>query len=358
MAIINSIIKNDCKEIINDCKPSLEALSGSNIMITGSNGFLCSYFLDVITAWNDLQIHAPCKMFAIDNFMTGLPERISHLSNRNDVEFIEHDISTQLQINETIDWIIHGASIASPIFYRKYPLETLDVNINGTRNMLELAKQNNSQGIIIMSTSEIYGDPDPKYIPTSEDYRGNVSCTGPRACYDESKRVAETLSYIYYDKFKSPVRVIRPFNVFGPGQRIDDKRIIPDLMSSILSRREITLFSDGKGTRSFCYVSDAICAILKILTTPSTNGQAFNVGNDEIETTINDLAKQMIQIGLEIMGEPENTIIYATNKDKEYITDNPKRRCPDLTKTKHAINWSPKIMLKTALKRTLQSYIE
>jgi dTDP-glucose 4,6-dehydratase/UDP-glucuronate decarboxylase len=205
--------------------------------------------------------------------------------------------------------------------------------------------------LLYISTSEIYGDPDAAHIPTREDYRGNVSCTGPRACYDESKRMAETLCSTYYSLYGVPVKVIRPFNVYGPGQRLDDKRIIPDLISAALERRPLELFSDGRATRSFCYVSDAIRALWHILLS-DTNGEAFNVGNDEREITIGMLA----ELVREAAGPPQLEILHRASEDKHYLTDNPQRRCPDLTKLRGRFPWTPNVPLAEGLERTLRSY--
>ncbi|MGH9652438.1 MAG: NAD-dependent epimerase/dehydratase family protein, partial [Bryobacteraceae bacterium] len=207
------------------------------------------------------------------------------------------------------------------------------------------------RSLLYISTSEIYGDPDAAHIPTREDYRGNVSCTGPRACYDESKRMAETLCWVYHELYKVPVKAIRPFNVYGPGQRLDDKRIIPDLVSAALERRAIELFSDGRATRSFCYVSDAIRALWLILLSDA-NGEAFNVGNDEREIAIGELAELISQVA----GPPRLEIRHRASEDKHYLTDNPQRRCPDLGKLRGRLGWSPKVPLAEGLERTLHSY--
>jgi dTDP-glucose 4,6-dehydratase/UDP-glucuronate decarboxylase len=248
-----------------------------------------------------------------------------------------------------VDWIIHGASIASPPVYRRLPLETIDVNVNGTRHMLDLLRRD-GRGMLLMSTSEIYGDPDPGHIPTAEDYRGFVSCTGPRACYDESKRLAETLAMTYYRLYGSPVKIIRPFNVYGPGQRLDDGRIIPTVISAALHRRPIVLYSDGRATRSFCYVRDAIRSMLLVLVS-SAAGEAFNVGNDE-EISIGELAR----IAANLNGPPELPIHFETSADRDYLCDNPQRRCPDLTKLRQLGGWEPPVRVREGLSRTLESY--
>jgi len=357
--MFTSIIKDDSLSIIKSLGRKVDKIKGKTILITGSNGFLCSYIVDVIAEWNmNLPKKDQCKVIALDNNKTGPSERLIHLKNRKDIRFVYHDVSIPYESRTKIDYILHGASIASPIIYRKFPLETIDANVNGTRNMLELSKKHRVKKVLIMSTSEIYGDPNKENIPTSESYNGNVAYDGPRSCYDESKRLAETLCYIYREKYKVPAHTIRPFNVFGPGQRLDDKRIIPDLMTAIIKNKPIILFSNGKATRSFCYISDAILAILLILFGKKTKCQGFNVGNNEIEITINDLAKVMIRVGSKVLRGNKYKILYKNSSDSKYNTDNPMRRSPNLERTRSLFSWKPKVMLEEALERTLVSHLE
>ncbi|MBV9611572.1 MAG: NAD-dependent epimerase/dehydratase family protein, partial [Acidobacteriaceae bacterium] len=327
MTYPNEIIQADAEAVCSELAETLKSLAGTTLLVTGGSGFLCSYLLDTVAYLNDHIVSDPCRVISLDNLRSGVADRVSHLARRPDFQFLNHDVSKPLELKERVDWIIHGAGIASPTFYRRFPLETIDVNVSGTRHMLDLARQSNARSLLYMSTSEIYGDPDAAHIPTPEDYRGNVSCTGPRACYDESKRLAETLCATYYSLYRTPVKVIRPFNVYGPGQRLDDKRIIPDLLSAALERRPIELFSDGRATRAFCYVTDIVRAIWYILLSDA-DGEAFNVGNDEREITIGDLAEVL----REVAGPPGLEILRKVSQDKHYLTDNPQRRCPDLSK--------------------------
>jgi len=343
---LNRVIQEDCRAVAGRLGEAAAELSGSTMLVTGAAGFLCSYLLDVIAALNRT-LPAPCRVIAVDNFRIGIPERISHLRADANFRFEDCDVSKGFDPGCPVDWIVHGASIGSPTFYRRYPLETIDVNVNGTRNMLELAKKG-SRGMLLTSTSEIYGDPDPANIPTKEDYRGLVSCTGPRACYDESKRLGETLSVTYYRLFQTPVKTVRLFNVFGPGQRLDDKRIIPDLMSAALASRPIVLLSNGLATRSFCYITDAIAGMLLVLISGSP-GEAFNVGNGSEEISIRGLA--------EFVGEIANVdVSFGESEDRDYVTDNPQRRCPDTTKLQKQLGWLPMTSLRDGLRRTLDAY--
>lgn len=352
LSTANRIIGEDVRLIGEALSEQVGALAGTTILVTGGSGFLCSYVLDTLAYLNDNVLHPQCRVISIDNLRSGVADRVAHLARRPDFSFVNKDVSQELELDEDVHWIIHGAGIASPTFYRKYPLETIDVNVTGTRRLLEMARNRNVRSLLYLSTSEIYGDPDLRSIPTKEDYRGFVSCTGPRACYDESKRLAETLCVIYHSLYGVPVKVIRPFNVYGPGQRLDDRRIIPDLISAALKREPLVLLSDGRATRSFCYVRDAVRAMLLILLSDA-NGEAFNVGNDEREITIGDLARELAQAV-----DPPLEVVFRTSGDPQYLTDNPQRRCPDLTKLRTGFNWNPEVGIREGLLRTLHSYQE
>lgn len=351
LQVANPVIREDVRRISETLTSRIEAMAGTTILVTGGSGFLCSYFLETIAYMNEAIFRNPCRVISIDNLRRGLNERVSHLRDKPEFRFITHDVSEVLELGEHVDWIIHGAGIASPTFYRKYPLETVDVNVAGTRLALELARREQVRSILYLSTSEIYGDPDTSFIPTPEDYRGNVSCTGPRACYDESKRMAETLCSIYRTLYDVPVKVVRPFNIYGPGQRLDDRRIIPDLMSAAVKKHPLVLFSDGRATRSFCYIRDAISAMLLVLISDA-DGEAFNVGNDEREIRMGDLAQELA----EIAGPPPLEVIHRVSSDPQYLTDNPQRRCPDLSKLQKLFAWKPEVGIREGLRRTLQSY--
>jgi dTDP-glucose 4,6-dehydratase/UDP-glucuronate decarboxylase len=305
--------------------------------------------LDVIAALNKV-FDEPCRVIALDNFRTALPERIEHLKDDPNFSFVAHDVIDAFEPEGPVDWIIHGASIASPTFYRKFPLETIDANISGTRRMLELARSRDVRGFLQLSSSEIYGDPEPEAVPTVESYVGRVSCTGPRACYDESKRVGETLCFTFNRLFGTPIKIVRPFNVYGPGQRLDDARIIPDLLSAALEDRPIVLLSDGRATRSFCYIADFVRAMLLLLIA-EVSGEAYNIGNDE-EVSMSRAAETMADVA----ASSNVTVDYRISTDADYLTDNPQRRCPNLDKISAAIGYRPTTTLRDGLARTLASY--
>lgn len=353
LSYLTSVVREDIKSIAEELEPALRPLADTTLLVTGGSGFLCSYFLETVAYLNDEAWERPCRLICVDNLKSGSVQRIAHLISRNDFRFIEHDVSHPLNVDGHVDWIIHGASIASPRLYRCYPLETVAVNVDGTRNMLEMAAQHQVHSMLYISTSEIYGDPDPAFIPTAEDYWGNVSCTGPRACYDESKRLAETLCMTHYRLYNIPVKIVRPFNVYGPGQRLDDRRIIPDLMSAAIYSKPIVLYSNGRSTRAFCYISDAVRAMWYVLLSDA-NGEVFNVGNDQEEISIRELAERFRSIAR----SPWLEIEHRVSEDIHYLTDNPQRRCPNLTKLRTRFLWEPKVSLTEGLQRTLRSYLE
>ena len=222
------VVENDIELIVNDIKQFFDIMENKKFLIVGGRGFIGTYFVKVLSRINK-SLKKPMKITVIDNLITAKDKDPYQDPN---ITFLEKDISKEIQYTDDLDYIIHAASIASPPYYRKHPLETIDVNYQGTRNLLELSKEKKVSGILFLSSSEIYGDPD--IIPTPESYQGNVSCTGPRACYDESKRLAETVSILYEQIFKIPVKIARLFNVYGPFLNLDDGRMIPDFMKSAI----------------------------------------------------------------------------------------------------------------------------
>lgn len=345
------IIYNDVKDIHNELRDIIKNAEGSTWLISGGGGFIGGYFLDLLKYCNREILKKPCKVICLENFISGIPERISHLSKDKNFKIYNKDVVKPFNFKGRIDYIVHAASIASPTYYRKYPIETIETNVMGLKNLLELAKVKNVKSFLFFSTSEIYGNPPAECIPTPENYNGNVSCTGPRACYDESKRLGETLCVNYFRQCGVPVKVVRPFNVFGPGLRIDDKRVIPDFFNNALNGKKLQLLSDGSPTRSFCYINDAMCGFMKALLS-NYSGEAFNIGNDQQEISMLDLARAIA----ETVGGVE--VEYKVSEESDYLVDNPQRRCPNLSKAKTLLNYTPKTDLKAGLKKMLDWYKE
>ncbi|SHI63048.1 NAD-dependent epimerase/dehydratase family protein [Lutispora thermophila] len=343
------VIYKDIEKIYINTKNCIGDKGGRTWIITGSGGFIGSYFLDFIDYCNKYVFSTPDKVICIDNYRTSSINRIMHLTDNDNFLFLDKDISKPIEITHDVDYIVHAASIASPSFYRKYPIETIEANVWGLKNLLDIAKSKSIKSMLYLSSSEIYGDPDSANIPTDEAYNGNVSCVGPRACYDESKRLGETLCINYWKQYDVPIKIVRPFNVYGPGLRIDDKRVISDFFKGALYDKKIEILSDGRPTRSFCYISDAVTGFIKVLMS-EYNGEAFNIGNDEQEISMKQLAEKVA----EVVGN--TTIIYDKSNDKDYLIDNPRRRCPDLRKARNLLNYNPSVNLETGLKRLLAWY--
>tara|TARA_B100001245_G_scaffold59795_1_gene41199 strand:+ start:84 stop:1133 length:1050 start_codon:yes stop_codon:yes gene_type:complete len=337
------IFLEDIKSIANELEEFYDELEGKTVLIAGGKGFLGTYFTSVLTKINET-LSKPMKIIVLDSLITSKDKKDS--VNQN-IEFLEQDISKSFEIDDNIDYIIHAASIASPPTYRKFPIKTVDVNYQGTKNLLEIAKEKKVRSMLLLSSSEIYGD--PEIFPTPESYVGKVSCTGPRACYDESKRLAETISILYFQQYKIPIKIARPFNVYGPYLNLDDGRIIPDFMNNAINKSQIIIHSDGSPTRSFCYVSDAIGGFFKLLLSKH-DGIICNVGNDE-EVSVKNVADTIKNI----VAKPISIKIIESN-DPNYTKDNPQRRCPDLSLIKKSVNYIPKIDLEEGLKRVYKWY--
>jgi dTDP-glucose 4,6-dehydratase/UDP-glucuronate decarboxylase len=346
-ASVGHVVEEDLDRVVADASTALADLAGKTILVTGAAGFLLSFVVDALVHASDELLSEPCRVVAFDNMIVSDWRRLAHLEGRPDVDLVEADIAGGVPFEEQVDYIVHGASIASPSLYRRYPLETIDVNVMGTRRLLELARERDSR-FLLLSSSEIYGDPPSERVPTTEDYWGNVSSTGPRAPYDESKRLAETLCATFHRQFGTSAVIIRPFNVYGPRLGLDDGRVISDFLRDAVAGEQISLLSDGSPTRSFCYVSDFVAGLLLLLVNGSA-GEAYNVGNDE-EISIRNLAHLVAELA-ESPG-----VQFDESPDRDYLTDNPSRRCPDLRKTKATIPWAPRVTLREGLTRTLAHY--
>lgn len=346
-------LAGDWSRVRETLKGKDNAFRGKRVLLTGAAGFLGFNFLHYFSFLNNQESNPlPVDVVAVDNFLRGRPRWITELTQADKhIQLQQFDITKPWKEGEgKFDFIIHGASVASPKFYRKYPLETIDANILGLRSMLEMARKWECDSVLFFSSSEIYGDPPPEEIPTKETYRGNVACIGPRACYDESKRLGETLCYIYAKTFNVPVKIVRPFNNYGPGLRLADGRVLPDFSQNVLNGTDIVLYSDGSPTRTFCYATDALTGYLLALLSRH-QGEPFNIGSDECEISMSDLAQKLLMIG-----KSSCHVIHKGNEEKDYLTDNPVRRCPDLGKARELLGYAPLVSLEVGLERMLTWY--
>ena len=353
--MISLILDEDLEKIHNKIKSRTD-WKNSVVIVTGCAGFLGFYFMHYFAhKGKDLGIK---KIIGLDNFSFHKPNWIDEIKKNFPqlVSVKQFDVScddiSEVDKSKNANYIIHAASIASPFFYRKFPIQTIDANITGLRKFLEFYKNSSKlKGFLFFSSSEIYGDPDFSQIPTSEEYRGNVSCVGPRACYDESKRFGETLCWVFNKQFNMPLIIARPFNNFGPGMMLSDKRLPADLANCILNNQDIFILSNGSPKRTFCYISDAIVGYLLCLTYGSFD--YFNIGIDKPEISVNELAMIFMKVGKENLNY-NGKIIYKTSEDKEYLTDNPIRRCPSIEKAKLKLGFNPKINVEDGVRRYLK----
>ena len=303
------------------------------VLITGGAGFLGSHLCDRF-------LKEGYHVIAMDNLITGNLANIEHLFHLKEFEFYHHDVSKFVHVPGDLDYILHFASPASPIDYLKLPIQTLKVGSLGTHNLLGLAKSKKAR-FLIASTSEVYGD--PLVHPQNEDYWGNVNPIGPRGVYDEAKRFQEAITMAYHTYHGLETRIVRIFNTYGPRMRLDDGRVLPAFIGQALRGEDLTAFGDGSQTRSFCYVSDLVEGIYRLLLSDYPN--PVNVGNPS-EITINQFAEEIIALT-----GAKTKIIY-----KPLPKDDPKQRQPDITRAREILNWEPKVNRAEGLKLTLDYF--
>lgn len=305
------------------------------VFITGAAGFLGSHLCDRF-------LEEGHEVIGLDNFLTGSPENIAHLFGHPRFAFVKYDVTHFLYVPGPVDLVLHFASPASPAEYARYPIHTMKVGSLGTLHTLGLAKAKGAR-YVLASTSEVYGD--PEVHPQPESYLGHVSPIGPRSVYDEAKRFAEALAMAYCRAHGLDVRILRIFNTYGPRMRTDDGRVIPTFIAQALRAEPITVYGDGRQTRSFCYVDDLIEGVYRAATRDKLGGLVVNLGNPE-ETSILNVAELIRHLaGADV------PIVFRSLPE-----DDPKRRCPDISKAREALNWEPKIGLKEGLRRTIEHF--
>jgi len=322
-----------------------ERFSGKTVLLSGGGGFLGRHLIAVFRRLNKECLPRPVRVISVDNYITGEQTSLQDEAHRDpNIVDVWADVTYPLPVRENLNFIIHAAGVASPVYYMRYPLETIESAVQGTKNLMEVARRNKElEGFLFFSSSEIYGDPDPKAIPTPETYHGYVSSVGPRACYDESKRLGETISTVYYQQYNVPVKIVRPFNVFGPGMKHNDRRVIPMFTYEALNSRPLPVHGDGKQTRTFCYITDAIVGFLKTLLR-GRHGEAYNIGNAENEISMGSLAEMYSGV---IPGAAVKYIPYPDT----YPAGEPQRRCPDLSKAARDLGYASQVHLEDGLAR-------
>jgi UDP-glucuronate decarboxylase len=358
---LEDLLNRDLDYVCTNLRDEFSSIAGKNLLITGGAGFLGYYLVLAPLHWNKTADAASrIHVTVYDNFVRGMPAWLTAAASDPYLNVVRQNMIEPLppDIGE-FQFIVHAAGIASPTYYRKYPLQTIDANINGLRNLLDYSVRRADtnqpvEGFLFFSSSEIYGDPVAQAIPTPEDYRGNVSCTGPRACYDESKRFGETICVTFAQQYQMPVKIARPFNNYGPGLKITDGRVLPDFARDVLNGRDIVIYSDGTPRRTFCYAADAITGYYKVLVKGHA-GESYNVGVERPEISISQLAEKVIATAGELFGYG-GTVVHRRSSESVYLVDNPHRRCPSIEKARSHLHFNPSILIDEGLRRSLIWY--
>lgn len=308
----------------------MSSLLAKKVLVTGGAGFIGSHLCERLVARGD-------DVLCVDNFFTGTKSNVAHLLDAKNFELLRHDVTFPLYVE--VDEIFNLACPASPVHYQYDPVQTTKTSVHGAINALGLARRTGAK-ILQSSTSEVYGD--PEVHPQPESYKGNVNPIGPRACYDEGKRCAETLFFDYHRQHKTPIRVCRIFNTYGPRMHPDDGRVVSNFIMQALLGDPITLYGDGSQTRSFCYVDDLVEGMMRLMDADDMHTGPMNLGNPD-EFTIRQLAELVVE-----MTEAKSEVIL-----KPLPQDDPTQRCPDISLAKSAIDWEPTIPLRDGLERTI-----
>ncbi len=311
----------------------MSSLLAKKVLVTGGAGFIGSHLCERLVARGD-------DVLCLDNFFTGAKANVAHLLGKSNFELLRHDVTLPLYVE--VDEIYNLACPASPVHYQYDPVQTTKTSVHGAINMLGLAKRTNAK-ILQSSTSEVYGD--PEVHPQPESYKGNVNPIGPRACYDEGKRCAETLFFDYHRQHNLNIRVCRIFNTYGPRMHPEDGRVVSNFIMQALRGEPLTLYGDGAQTRSFCYVDDLVDGIIGLMDAADENTGPMNLGNPN-EFTIRALAETIAE-----MTGPKSEIVF-----KPLPEDDPTQRCPDITLAKSVLGWEPTIQLRDGLARTIDYF--
>ena len=341
-------LETDIIEISKRLEPELDLVKGKTIFFAGIAGFLGRYFAEIINYLN-INYNTNIKIIGVDNFVSSgaLGEYVDNY-NQDWFQFIKADLTIldSVDLNDKdIDIVVHAAGIASPAQYNLRPLETFDVAINGSKTLIKLATKNHAR-YTYFSSSEIYGDPDADNIPIKEEYKGYVSCMGPRACYDESKRASETLAYIHNEYHNLHTNIIRPFNVYGPGMQKTDYRVMPNFAFNAKEKQPLEVYGTGNQTRTYCYITDAIVGFCKVILR-GKSGEAYNIGNPSPEIAVEDLAKIFAKVST------NEVKIVRKEYPENYPPDEPNRRCPSIEKAKKDLSYVPEVAIEDGIKRFL-----
>lgn len=327
-----------------------ERLRGKTVLISGAYGFVVAYLVETLLYLNETR-KLDVKVLALGRNREKAQRRFAAYWGRPDLVFIGQDVCQPVAAEGPVDFVIHGASWASPVYYGSQPVGSLLPNTLGTYHLLELARARASEGFLFFSSAEIYGQVEPDHVPTPESYCGRVDPLNVRSCYAESKRMGETMCVAWHHQHQVPTRMARIFHTYGPGMALDDGRVFADFVRDVVERRNIRMMSDGAHRRAFCYLADATVALFLILL-KGQPGRAYNMGNDEMEVSIRALADVMVglfperKLRVEIAGDTHPAGYLRTGID---------RACPD-TRLLRGLGWQPHFSIADGFRRTVLSY--
>ncbi|WP_026881240.1 NAD-dependent epimerase/dehydratase family protein [Clostridium akagii] len=345
---MNRIIQEDIDYIISN-NINWYKFKNKTILITGANGLLPSYMVYTLINLNEKKA-INCKIIAMVRSEKKGKEKFCNYMIRSDFKLIVNDVCVPISLDEKVDYIIHAASQASPIYYNTDPVGTINANVIGTHNMLNIAAKNKVEGFLFFSSGEVYGEIDEKHIPTKECDYGYLDPTNIRSCYGESKRLGETMCVSWYKQYKVPCKMVRPFHTYGPGIKIDDGRVFADFIYDIVNKRNIVLKSEGEDIRTFCYIADAVSGFFTILL-KGKNGESYNVSNDKCSVSIKNLAELLVSLYSERNLKVEHKL---RENSSGYLVSLVDKSYPDITKIK-ALGWKPIYSLEEGFRRTIRS---
>lgn len=346
-----SIIDSDLERIVTAALP-WQRLFGRTVLVTGANGFLPAYLVETLLHLNSTR-GAAIRVLGLVRNLDKARRRFGRFLNREDLQFVVQDVCDEYCGPEgPVDFIVHAASQASPLYLGSDPVGTFEANVFGTRRMLALARDRGSASLLFFSSGEVYGAIEPGMIPTREDQYGLLDPLQVRCSYGEAKRAGESLCVCWHRQYGVPVKIVRPFHTYGPGMALDDGRIFADLVADVVARRNLVLQSDGLATRAFCYLADATVAFFRVLL-EGENGQAYNVGSAE-ECSIRNLAETLCSL------YPERGLrVEYKQRDaaSSYVNSTISRSCPDISKMR-ALGWVPGVGIAEGFARTVRSFEE
>jgi len=345
----NSIVENDLDFIVNSSN-GWDSLEGTNILISGASGFLPAYMVETILYLNETKFSDKATIYALVRNKEKSLNRFANYHDRDELKFIIQDVCDPVNLDEDIHYIVHAASHASPKFYKTDPVGTLCPNTIGTYYLLEIAREKKVKSFLFFSSGEVYGDVGKNNVPTKENQYGYVDPTDIRSSYAESKRMGETMCISWFKQHGVPTKIVRPFHTYGPDMNLRDGRVFADFVFNILKKENIVLKSDGKATRAFCYLADAVAGFFTVLLN-GQNGESYNIGNDKCEISILELAKKLV----DLFPEYKLSVIIEKRQDIDYLESKIIKSCPDISKI-CSIGWKPCYSIEEGFKRTIKSF--